>query len=125
MVTCVAMKHGPSGTIKSFVVRAKGGSHEQDVQMILDNLKLLGEHGKIIFRTDQENPITDLVQEVAKARAPAETVVEEVPRGDSRANGKAERGVQTAEEAVRMGVLDLEEALGEKSRCKTPSSLGS
>ena len=113
-VTCLALKHTPSGTVRAHLIPAKGAGFEQVVNMVTRTFRQLGERGKILVKSDQEFAIGDLLESVAKARLPAETIIEAAPKGDSRANGHAERGVQTAEECVRVGMLDLEQAIGAK-----------
>ena len=55
-----------------------------------------------------------LMQDVIKQRGEDRTVPEWSSIGESQANGKAERGVQTIEGLVRTRKLDLEAKLGEK-----------
>ena len=54
------------------------------------DIKKFGYRSKITLRSDGEPAIRDLLDKVAAMRA-SETVTEHTPKGDSRANGCAER----------------------------------
>jgi len=63
----------------------------------------------IIMKSDQEPAITALIDDVAKWRAPAKTVVEQSPVGSSQSNGVIERAIQSYEATLRTMRSDLEE----------------
>ena len=56
-------------------------------------LKMFGNYGKVVLRSGGEVAIKDLLQKVGETRA-SQTLIETIPKGDSRANGRAERAVQ-------------------------------
>ena len=55
----------------------------------------MGAHGQVIFESDQENPILDMLSDVCKQRGKecdsAMTLVESSPKGESQSNGIAKR----------------------------------
>ena len=73
----------------------------------------MGLHGSLMARSDKENAIQDVVVAMAKLRGEQRTTLEAAPKGDSKANGRAERGVQSVEEQIRTIMLDLTDRLGE------------
>ena len=66
------------------------------------------------MRSDGEPAIKDLFEKVASQRA-SQTLLEQSPVGDSRANGRAERAVQTMEKQVRVLKLAIEKNFGKFS----------
>lgn len=111
-IKCLAMIHLKSGALKAHVVPSKGTGHAIVVEQVVKSIKQVGEFGMPLLKSDQEFPIVDLLQVVAKRRGQETTIVESAAKGDSRGNGMAERGVQTAEEALRVGILDLGASVG-------------
>ena len=55
----------------------------------------------MVLRSDGENAIRDLLGKIAAMRS-SETVLEQSPKGDSKANGRAERAVQSVEKQTRV-----------------------
>ena len=108
-VQCLAIKHVPSKTLGTMMVSTKGGGDRRTVERVLKFIRRCGEYGKVLLKSDQEFPIVDLLEAVAQGRGASETLIENAPRGDSKSNGGAERAVQSIEETVRVGLLDLEE----------------
>ena len=55
----------------------------------------MGAHGQVIFKSDQENPILDMLCDVCKQRGKecdsAMTFVESSPKGESQSNSIAKR----------------------------------
>ena len=94
------------------VVPCKGTDFEWVAKQVCKDLRKLGIHGDVKLRGDQEPAIQDLLNEVARARNPARTIIEPTPQGDSSANGVAERAVQSLEEMVRVHKLALETRIG-------------
>ena len=82
------------------------------VGQLLRDLRKMGVHGKVILKSEQENAILDVLNDVCKQRGKesdsAVTFVESSPKGESQSNGIAERAVQDLEEGVRTHKLDLE-----------------
>jgi hypothetical protein len=68
-------------------------------------------YGKIMFKTDNENSIVDLWSAV-RLRRTAPTIPENCPKGESQANGIAERAVQDVEGIMRTLKAALERRLG-------------
>ena len=97
----------------SHVVPVKGGELDWISEQVARDILRLGHHGDLILRSDQEPAIIDLLSRVAKLRGEGRTHLEHSPVGDSRANGVAERTVQTIEKLLRVHKLALEDRLGE------------
>ena len=102
------------------VVPLKGGDFEWITGQVAKDLKKFGIQGDVVLRSDQEPAIKDMLQEVAKQRPWARTVVESSPSGDSKSNGFAERAVQSIEELVRVHKLALERRLGQRLKVSHP-----
>ena len=79
----------------------------------------MGAHGKVILKSDQENAILDVLNDVCKQMGKendsAVAPLESSPKGESQSNGIAERAVQE-HEGVRRHKLDLEAKL--KNQCE-------
>ena len=118
--TCLAMKHRRTKFINAYNVPTKGGSDDWIVKKIERDVRRLGKHGCVLFKSDGEHSIGDLLNEVARLRGNAGTVVELSPKGSSQSNGVAERCVQQVEESVRVTLLDLEDATGYKVSVEDP-----
>ena len=84
-----------------------------------NDMKVWG-HSTVIFKTDQENSMKSIHTEVVRIRAPLRTIPDNSPKGDSQANGKAERGCRTSTEQVRVMILALEEKLDCKLKAAHP-----
>ena len=97
------------------VVPFKGGGVDWLVGQFLRDLRKMGVHGKVILKSDQENAILDILNDVCKQRRKendsAVTLVESSPKGKSQSNGIAERAVQDLEGGVRTHKLVLETKL--------------
>ena len=100
--------------IIAHVVPLKGGGVDWLVGQLLRDLRKMGAHGKVILKSDQENAILDVLNDVCKQRRKendsAVTIVESSPKGESQSNGIAERAAQDLE-GVRTHNLDLEAKL--------------
>ena len=81
------------------------------VRQVVRDLERLGHHGKVILTSDREEPIKDLLRSVARMRGDRQTLLEHSPVGDSKANGLAERAVQTFENHVRTQKIDFEKRM--------------
>ena len=95
------------------VVPRKGIGSGWIVQQHLRDLRKWGIRGKVIFRSDQEPAIIDLLDKVASLRT-SPTLLEQSPKADSKANGRAERAVQKLQKKVRVLKIALEESIGLK-----------
>ena len=87
-------------SISAHVVPKKGTGGGWIVQQYLRDLKKQGLRGKVVLRSDGEPAIVDLLNRVADIRM-GETLIENSPVGDSRANGEAERAVQSVQKQTR------------------------
>ena len=100
--------------IIAHVVPLKGGGVDWLVGQLLRDLRKMGAHGKVILKSDRENAILDVLNDVCKQRRKendsAVTIVESSPKGESQSNGIAERAAQDLE-GVRTHNLDLEAKL--------------
>ena len=67
-------------------------------QLLRDFRMKMGARGKVILKSDQENAILDMLNDVCKQRRKendsAVTLVELSPKSESQSNGIAERAVQ-------------------------------
>ena len=108
------------GALLAHAVPEKGAGLEWTGKQVVKDLLKLGIRGKVILRADQEPALAALVEGVAKERGEESTVVEWSPKGESQANGRAERGVQTLEGLARTHKLELEEKLMEKVPVDSP-----
>ena len=94
-------------SISAHVVPKKGTGGGWIVQQYLRDLKKQGLRGKVVLRSDGEPAIVDLLNRVADIRM-GETLIENSPVGDSRANGEAERAVQSVQKQTRTTKLATE-----------------
>ena len=93
------------------VVPRKGADIDWIADRVKKDLYRMGHYGRLIIKSDGEPAIVALLEEVARRRAGAVTVLEKSPKGDSQSNGLAERSVRGLEETLRVHKLDLEERL--------------
>ena len=114
VVTVLVGRQLPSHLLRAHVVLAKRSAPQGISERVAEDVRHAGVHGELMTRTDQENAIEELLKRFAEVRAPAKTVIEEAPKSDSKANGRAERVVQAVEEECRTILCDLEEIIGEK-----------
>ena len=110
--TVLVTRDRKSSGVCAHVVPRKGAGGGYIVKQYDRDVKKLGYHHKILIRSDGEPAIKDLLNKVAELRAP-ETVLENSPAGDSKANGRAERAVQAVEKQTRVLKIATEENLGE------------
>ena len=80
---------------------------------MLRDVRKCGYHGKVVFRTDGEPAILDLMGEVARLRGDLPTVLEHGAPGESQSNGFVERAIRSVEDMIRTHKLALEEKIGE------------
>ena len=90
-------------------VPRKGMASTHGATEMLKDLAKLG-HGKMILKSDNEPALVNVQKEVARLRE-KETVLENSPPGDSKANGIAERAVQAFGEQFRVVRAALESRL--------------
>ena len=94
------------------VVPRKGLIGNHGVAQLLKDVERLG-HKKMCLKSDGEAALVAIQHEFKRARAD-ETLLENSPVGDSRANGVAERAVQSVSEQIRVLRLSLESKLAAK-----------
>ena len=112
------VKDRESRMIMSSVAPVKGTRDDFVAKRVRAFIRELGlEHVKLTLKGDQEPAIQDLMNEVARIRRPAATMIEEAPVGESQSNGVIERGVQTAEGQIRV----LKDALESRIESKIPA----
>ncbi len=96
------------------------GKDEYAVKHVCMNLDWLG-HKRVTIRSDQENSIEDLIQEVKK-RTSVEITQKESPVGESQSNGFIERAIQEVQKQTRIIKSAFESKLGVKLRRDHPIS---
>ena len=119
-VTVLVSKDRNSGGICAHVVPMKGTGGGGIVQQYERDLRKFGRRGKVILRSDGELAIRDLLSKVASLRE-GETLLEQSPPGDSKANGTAERAIQTVEKHTRTLKIATERRLGVKISVRHPA----
>jgi hypothetical protein len=101
------------------VVPRKGFAHEHGAAEMIRDIEKLG-YSDVILKCDGEAALKSIQEVVRNRREKGKTVLENSPVGDSRANGAAERAVQSVSEQVRVIRRGLEQRLGLKLSCKHP-----
>ena len=94
----------------------KEGDTEWVSEQVCRDLRKFGIRGNVVFKTDQEPALTDLVNQICNLRPESRSCVTHSGVGDSKGNGLAERAVQSVEEMIRVHKLALESRL----KCKVP-----
>ena len=112
-------KYRGVGCFAAHMVPKKGVGGGWVVQQYLRDLRRWGLRHKVILRSDGEPAIVDLLSRVSDLRQ-AETLLEASPATDSRANGLAERAIQSVEKQVRVLKLALERNMKEKIGVEHP-----
>ena len=102
-----------SGGICAHVCPKKGIGGGWIVKQFVRDIKKFGYQSKIVLRSDGEPAIKDLLSKVGEMRG-AETVLEQSRTGDSKANGRAERAIQSVEKQVRVLKIATEKSLGSR-----------
>ena len=77
------------------------------IQQCARDLELLGHHGQVTLKSDQEAAIVDALREIANLRGSRGTPLEHSPVADSQSNGLIERGIRSVEEMTRVLLFDL------------------
>ena len=131
LATILVAKETMSKMIMATVVPMKGASIEFPVKRCFGFLKEMGlENADVVLKSDQENSIMDVLNNVARRRSadsklePFEgdgfrtvrpqgrAILEASPKGSSGSNGVIERAVQGVEGQVRTIKLALESRIG-------------
>ena len=81
---------------KAVAVPSKGSTGNFATKMVLDLIRECGDDNRdIILKTDQENAIKFLVDDICAARAGTRTIAESAQKGSKGSNGIAEQAVQS------------------------------
>jgi len=113
----VVAKERSSRMVLSEVIPRKGTVGKFASTRIVAFIRELGYGSSpIIVKSDQEPAVTALVNDIVKYRAPAQTVLEQIPVGSSGSNGIIGRGVQSFEMMMRV----LKDALEFKWKVEIP-----
>ena len=108
-----------TGIYIAHAVPFKGAGVEWIAKQMLRDVRKCGYHGRVVFRTDGEPAILDLMGEVARLRGDLPTVLEHGAPGDSQSNGFVERAIRSVEDMIRTHKLALEEKIGEVLKVDT------
>ena len=117
-----------SGALAAHAVPYKGGNDEWVVEQVNRDMVKWGIRGDVILRTDQEDALRDLANQVHRVRqldgsgrqTNVRTFEELSPVGESQSNGAIEAGVKNIEGMVRTLKYDLEEKLQIKVNIHSP-----
>ena len=101
-----------SDAILAHVVPEKGTKFEWIASQLDKDVRKLGYHGHIVVKSDGENAVKDLMQELARKRRDPPTVVETSKPYDSKSNGRAEGAVRRLESQVRTLKIATERNMG-------------
>ena len=109
--TVLVVKDRGSKAFGANVVPQKGTGDGFAVKQFDRDIRRFGHRGAVTLRSDGEMAVKDLLNRVAAFRA-QRTNVEHSPVGDSRANGMAERAIQSVEKQVRIIKSSTEDNVG-------------
>ena len=108
-VTLVGVDKG-SDAVLAHVVPQKGSAWEWVASQLDKDIKKWGYRGRVVVKSDGENAARELMEELARKRAEAATVVECSKPYDSKSNGRAENTVKKLESQARTLKLAVERA---------------
>ena len=106
--------------ILAHVVPCKGGDTEWVSEQVCRDLRKFGIRGGVVFKTDQEAALMELVNRICALRPSSGSVLTNSGVGDSKGNGLAERAVQSVEEMIRVHKLAFESRLKRTLPCIHP-----
>ena len=106
--------------ILAHVVPFKGGDTEWVSEQVCRDLRKFGISGDVVFKTDQEPALVDLMKQICALRPSSRSCLTHSGVGDSKGNGLAERAVQPLEEMIRVHKLSFESRLKTKVPCAHP-----
>ena len=106
--------------ILAHVVPFKGGDTEWVSEQVCRDLLKFGISGDVVFKTDQEPALVDLIKQICALRPSSRSCLTHSGVGDSKRNGLAERAVQSLEEMIRVHKLSFESRLKTKLPCAHP-----
>ena len=99
-MTVLVIKDVKSGAIRSLIIPVKGIAEHHTMKEVVDTIDNLWGSSRIIMKTDTEGPIQALKMFVKDVRN-GETILEDVVKGDSASNGKAEKAVRDVQGMIR------------------------
>ena len=115
-ITVLTMKDDMHSAYVGHVVEKKGKSGDLVVALVKDLIRLGHGENQITLKSDGENAIGDLVNDLVIKRKGI-TLVETSPRYESQSNGTAEVAVQSHEGMTRTMKLGLEDKLKSTISC--------
>ena len=118
-VTLVGVDKASDG-ILVHVVPVKGTQFDWVAVQLDRDVRRFGYHGRIVVKSDGENAVKDLMQELARKRRESPTVVETSKPYDSKSNGRAEGAARPLESQVRTLKLATERNVGVIMDVHTP-----
>ena len=89
-------------------------------EQVCRDLQKFGIRGDVVFKTDQEPALVDLVKQICALRPSSRSCLTHSGVGDSKGNGLAERAVQSLEEMIRVHKLTFESRLKTSLKCVHP-----
>ena len=85
--------------VSAQVAPLKGAVLDSVIQQCARDLELLGHHGQVTLKPDQEPAIVDVLREIANLRGSRGTLLERSTVADSQSNGFIERGIRSNDES--------------------------
>lgn len=89
-------------------------------EQVARDLRKLGTHGDVVFRTDQEPALDELVKQVCRLRPGPRSCLTHIGVEHVRGNGFAKQAVQSFEGTLRAHKLNLEKRVWQNSSCGHP-----
>ena len=108
----LVVKDWKSKTIMTHVCSRKGAMEDWVCKRVAQEIDDLG-YREVILQSDTEHSIKDVRRAIKENRVHS-TQERNAPKGDSKANGSIERGVQSAEGQIRALKIQLEKRLQKK-----------
>ena len=110
----VVMKCHQTRYTFSHVVEAKGSEAGQSliVERLIDDIAVLG-YKTVAIQCDREGSIRDLRNAMIRKRL-EDTQMRDAPKGDSKAQGSIERGIQSVEGQIRAIKMGVERRIGRR-----------
>ena len=105
--TVLVVKDRDSRAIRAHVLRYKGTSLEESATLATEAIQAFGHKGKLAIKTDNENALLDLRNEVVR-KLDSGILPVRPPPGESASNGSIECGVKTFKGLLRVHVMALE-----------------
>ena len=121
-VTVAVLQESLAKSVWSYGVAHKGSREDWLVDQILEDLETNGlKNERIVFKSDRDNSVVDVLKEVQRRRESDFGAALETSRvGDSDSNGTIEAAIQSVEGMVRAPRFSLEEKLEIKLAVDSP-----